>query len=207
MLLEDRIRLILATFDHRNNQLILEQMKFKLLLTLFIIGIFSTLSFSQNYLPIEKASSIRFFINNFGISTEGSFGGLRGDIYFNPYNLESSSFEISLEAETVYTKNRTRDTHLKSKDFFYVEKYPTIYLISKSITRTGQEGLFWFQGNLIIKGVTREIKFQFSAEKERSGYLFKGNFSLNRRDFLIGSGSLVLSNNVQVAIAVSTMKI
>lgn len=180
-------------------------MKLKLILALMIIGSLSTRSFSQNYLPIEKASSVRFFINNFGISTEGSFGGLRGDIYFNPYNLESSSFEISLDAGTVYTKNRTRDTHLKSKDYFYVEKYPTIFLISKSITRTGQEGLFWFQGNLIIKGVTKEVKFQFSAEKERSGYLFKGDFSVNRRDFLIGSGSLVLSNNVQVMIAVSTM--
>jgi len=95
---------------------------------------------------------------------------------------------------------------LKSRDYFYVEKYPSIYLISKSITRTGQEGLFWFQGNLIIKGVTKEIKFQFSAEKERSGYLFKGNFSIDRRDFLVGSGSLTLSNNVQVDIAVSTIK-
>jgi polyisoprenoid-binding protein YceI len=175
---------------------------------LFIITIclFFISSYSQNYLPVERASSVKFFISNYGLSTEGSFSGLRGDINFNPRNIENASFEISIDASSIYTKNRSRDTHLKSRDYFYVEKYPTIFLISKSITRTGQEGLYWFYGNLIIKGVTKEVKFEFSAIPERSGYLFKGSFSINRRDFLVGSGSVVLSNFVQVDLAVSTIK-
>ncbi len=175
---------------------------------LFIITLclFSIYSYSQDYIPVERASSVKFFINNFGLSTEGSFSGLRGDINFNPRNIENASFEISVDATTVYTENRSRDTHLKSKDYFYAEKYPTIYLISKSITRGDQEGFYWFIGNLIIKGITKEIKFEFNAIPERSGYLFKGGFSMNRRDFLVGSGSLVLSNNVQVELSVTTTK-
>ncbi|MEI8074010.1 MAG: YceI family protein [Bacteroidota bacterium] len=180
-------------------------MKLKQLL-LFVLCLISLIGSAQNYLPVERASSIKFYINNFGFSTEGSFNGLRGEIYFNPSNLEKSSFEVSVNAASVFTKNRNRDTHLKSLDYFYVDKYPTIYLISKMISKSDQEGFYWFQGNLIIKGVTKEVKFLFSAVQERSGYLFNGNLNINRRDFLVGSGSLVLSNNVQVSINVSTMK-
>lgn len=180
-----------------------EPMKFKSIF-LLILCFYSIKGYSQNYIPVERASTVKFFISNFGLSTEGSFNGLRGDIYFNPHKLENSSFEISIEANTIFTKNRSRDTHLKSKDYFYVDKYPAIYLISKSITRTGLEGRYWFSGNLIIKGVTKEVKFEFSAVQERAGYLFKGEFTINRRDFLIGSGSLVLSNNVQVVLNVTT---
>lgn len=180
-------------------------MKVKLLF-ISILCLFSIFSYSQNYLPVERASSVKFYISNFGISTEGSFNGIRGDIFFNPSKLENSSFEISVDAASIFTKNRSRDTHLKTHDYFYVEKYPTIFLISKSITRTGQDGLYWFLGNLIIKGVTKEVKFEFSAIPERSGYLFKADFTINRRDFLVGSGSVVLSNNVHVALVVSTMK-
>lgn len=180
-------------------------MKVKLLY-IVILCLFSVCDYAQNYLPVERASSVKFYISNYGISTEGSFSGIRGDLFFNPSKIESSSFEISVDAASIFTKNRSRDTHLKTRDYFYVEKYPTIYLISKSITRTGQEGLYWFLGNLIIKGVTKEVKFEFSAIPERSGYLFKGDFIINRRDFLVGSGSIFLSNNVQVSLAVSTMK-
>jgi polyisoprenoid-binding protein YceI len=181
------------------------QMKIKPLY-IIILSLFSTIGYSQNYLPVERASTVKFYINNFGISTEGSFSGLRGDIVFNTLSLENSSFEISVDAASVFTGNRSRDIHLKSRDYFYVEKYPSIFLISKSITKNEQEGSYWFLGNLIIKGVTKEVKFKFSAIPERSGYLFKGEFTINRRDFFVGSGSLVLSNNVQVNLAVSTMR-
>jgi polyisoprenoid-binding protein YceI len=181
-------------------------MRWKALLILINVYCISNLCLSQTYLPVEKSSSVKFFINNFGISTEGSFGGIKGDIDFNPSKLRDASFAMSVDAESVFTKNRTRDNHLKSRDYFYVEKYPTIYLISKSITKAPLKNQYWFEGELMIKDVTRQIKFQFTAEQDKSGYLFKANFRINRRDYFIGSSSLVLSNNVDVELSIATVK-
>jgi polyisoprenoid-binding protein YceI len=181
-------------------------MRWKALLILINVYCISNLCLSQTYLPVEKSSSVKFFINNFGISTEGSFGGIKGDIDFNPSKLRDASFDMSVDAESVFTKNRTRDNHLKSRDYFYVEKYPTIYLISKSITKAPLKNQYWFEGELMIKDVTRQIKFQFTAEQDKSGYLFKANFRINRRDYFIGSSSLVLSNNVDVELSIATVK-
>jgi polyisoprenoid-binding protein YceI len=163
-------------------------------------------SLSQTYIPVEKSSSVKFFINNFGISTEGSFSGIRGDIGFNPNKLKEASFDMSVQAESVFTKNKTRDTHLKSRDYFYVEKYPSIYLISKSINKAPLKDQYWFEGELIIKDVTRQIKFLFIAEQNQNGYLFKANFRINRRDYFVGSSSLVLSNNVDLDLSIYTVK-
>jgi polyisoprenoid-binding protein YceI len=161
---------------------------------------------SQNYIPIPGKSSVKFYINNFGLSTEGSLSGLKANIVFNPNNLENASVEVSVDASTVFTKNRLRDNHLKSEDYFYVEKYPAIYLISTNITRTEVTGLYLFEGNLLMKGITKFIKFPFKAIPEKSGYVFNGDFNLKRSDFLIGKGSLVLSNHVLVTFSVSTIK-
>lgn len=181
-------------------------MKWKVFLVLLNLCSFCLSGRSQTYIPVDKASSVKFYINNFGISTEGSFSGIKGDIDFNPNKLSAASFDMSVNAESVFTKNRARDNHLKSRDYFYVEKYPTIYLISKSITKASLKDHYWFEGELMIKDITRFIKFQFSAEQEKTGYLFKANFKINRRDFFVGGSSLVLSNNVEVELSVSSNK-
>ncbi|MCX6204624.1 MAG: YceI family protein [Bacteroidetes bacterium] len=181
-------------------------MRWKSFLILLNSCFISLLCLSQTYIPVEKSSSVKFFINNFGISTEGSLGGIKGDIDFNPNKLKDASFDMSVDAESIFTKNRTRDNHLKSRDYFYVEKYPTIYIISKSITKASLKNQYWFEGELMIKDVTRQIKFEFTAEQDKTGYLFKADFKINRRDYFIGGSSLVLSNNVDVALSISTVK-
>ena len=58
----------------------------------------------------------------------------------------------------------------------------------------------------MIKDVTRQIKFEFTAEQDKTGYLFKADFKINRRDYFIGGSSMVLSNNVDVLLSISTVK-
>jgi polyisoprenoid-binding protein YceI len=181
-------------------------MRWKAFMILLYLCWISNLSQSQTYIPVEKASSVKFFINNFGISTEGSFAGIKGDIDFNPTKLKDASFAMSVDAESVFTKNRTRDAHLKTRDYFYVEKYPTIYLISRTISKAPLKNQYWFEGELMIKDLTRQIKFLFTAETVNSGYLFKANFRINRRDYFVGSNSLVLSNNVDLDLSITTTK-
>jgi len=181
-------------------------MRWKAFFILINLCCFYNYNIAQTYIPVEKSSSVLFYINNFGIRTEGSFSGIKGDINFNPTKLSEASFDMSVKAETIFTKNRARDSHLKSRDYFYTEKFPTIYLISKSITKDPQSDQYIFEGELIIKDLTRAIKFPFRVEQEKSGYRFKADFKINRRDYFIGSSSLVLSNNVEVFLSIATNK-
>jgi polyisoprenoid-binding protein YceI len=180
-------------------------MKIKQLFVLFLC-VSSILCTAQSYSPVARSSQVKFYINQLGFTTWGTFGGITGDINFNASYPKYSSFEMSVSAETVFTENRKRDNHLKSADYFYVEKYPLIYIISKSISSSGQEGNFQFNGVIIIKGISKEISFPFKAIPEKSGYLFKGSFELNRKDFLVGEVNPFLSNKVTVDLSVSTIK-
>lgn len=175
------------------------------LIMIFIAGCSNAIS-AQTYIPVAKASTVQFFINHLGLRTEGSFSGISGDINFNPNKLKDASFEMSVNAASIFTSNKTRDGHLKSRDYFYVEKFPFIYLISKSITKATLKNQYWFDGELIIKDLTHSIKFLFTADPIQDGYQFKTNFRINRRDYLIGNSSLLLSNMVDIEISVQTTK-
>lgn len=163
-------------------------------------------SYSQNLAPLEKGSSVTFSIRNFGFITEGSFSNVKGNIFFNPQKLENTGFDVSIDAATVNTKNKSRDAHLRKQEYFFIDKYPTINMVSTNIYKSNQEGYFVFEGNLIIKGITKHIRFGFKAQPQGAGYLFSGNFTLKRSDFFIGTNSLVLSDEVQVSLNILTYK-
>ncbi|MCI0751233.1 MAG: YceI family protein, partial [Flammeovirgaceae bacterium] len=59
-------------------------------------------------------------------------------------------------------------------------------------------------GKLTIKNVTKEISFPFTATKQDNGYLFKGGFTINRRDFGVGEGSLSLADELMVKFSIAT---
>jgi len=57
-------------------------------------------------------------------------------------------------------------------------------------------------GNLTIKGVTKPVEFGFSASPQNGGYVFDGEFKINRRDFGVGESSVSLSDNLTVTLSV-----
>ena len=60
-------------------------------------------------------------------------------------------------------------------------------------------------GELNIKNHTKEISFPFLAEPSGDGYLFKGVFTINRRDFDVG-GSSIISDNAEISLSVYANK-
>jgi polyisoprenoid-binding protein YceI len=168
-----------------------------------ILLFFSVFAFAQDVKlhPANIKEAVTFSIHNFGLATKGSFDGLKGDIVWNASNLSSSSFAVSVDAGTVNTGVDSRDAHLKKEEYFDVAKYAVISFTSTSIS--GNNGTFTVQGNLAIKGVTKNISFPFTVKQEGSSYVFDGSFSINRRDFHVGGGSMVLSDDVKVTLHVT----
>jgi polyisoprenoid-binding protein YceI len=161
-------------------------------------------------------SSIAFKVKHMMVSdVRGTFDMFEGTINLDPKNVESSTVEVTIDATSISTKNEKRDGHLKSADFFDVEKYPTITFKSKKVTKSGDN---WVAvGDLTIHGVTKEVSLPFTL----SGPMSAGNASMlgvsaaaeiNRMDFgvswnkTLDAGGVVVSDKVRIELEVEAKK-
>jgi polyisoprenoid-binding protein YceI len=176
----------------------------KLFLPLAVLS--SLCGAGQSYTPIDAGSKVRFVIRNFGINTGGTFEGLSGAITFDPNNLATASFEVSVEAKTVDTDIEARDNHLRKAEYFDVQNYPRLVFTSTKVTKTNKPEYLYMFGTLTIKGVTKEVKFPFTCTAKDDGWLFEGEFELNRRDFGVGGRSFSLSDELRVELSVFAKK-
>jgi polyisoprenoid-binding protein YceI len=170
----------------------------------FLLLISSGIVFSQDYKPVEEGSSVKFKIKNFGFNSGGNFSGLQGTIHFDKDNLSTSAFDVSVDANSVNTDNDMRDNHLREESYFDVKKYPRIRFVSTSI-KAGRGNSFDVYGQLTIKNKTHDINFPFTVTPSGDGYIFNGEFKINRKDYGIG-GSSTLSDNVTVTLNVVAKK-
>lgn len=164
------------------------------------------ISFGQTYTPTDAGSKVHFVIKNFGINTGGSFDGLAGSITFDPANLSTASFNVTVDAKTVDTDIEARDNHLRKAEYFDVEKYPKISFKSTKITATNKDGYLYMFGVITIKNVSKEISFPFSQTSKDGGILFKGDFKLNRKEFGVGGSSFSLSDDVSIELSIFAKK-
>jgi polyisoprenoid-binding protein YceI len=154
------------------------------------------------FTPLDADSKVQFVIKNFGIKTRGNFKGLQGTIKFLPANLAASAFEVTVDAATVDTDNESRDDHLREAEYFDAAVFKTIRLISTKIVPSTTAGRYYMFGNVTIKGVTKPVEFGFGATPKDGGYVFDGEFKINRRDFGVGGNSVSLSDNLTVSLSV-----
>lgn len=174
---------------------------------ILIIGLSGCLSAgAQSLKATDDQSSVKFRIKNFGFNNvTGSFKGIQGTIKFSPDNLPTSGMEVTVEANSVNTGINARDNHLRKEEYFDVKKYPVIRFVSIKITSSSKTGTLFMFGRLTIKNITREVSFPFTAVSQPNGYLFSGEFTINRIDFGVGESSSV-SNNLTVMLKVFARK-
>lgn len=151
-----------------------------------------SVSFSQN------KSSIKFEIRNFGINVDG---------YFNTFNIvtdfntkgELIGVKSKIKVASIETGIESRDEHLLNTDYFDAENHEYIILESKTINKKS-DTVYDVVSNLTIKGKTKEIRIKVNCDKINNQYKITSNFDLNRRDFNVGGGSLVMSNTVKIKV-------
>lgn len=161
---------------------------------------------AQSLRLLPDKSAIGFAIKNFGVTVDGSFSGLTGSVNFDPANPNAAKFSAYVDAKTINTGMSSRDNHLRKKDYFHVDEYTKIRFESVQVSRSTKDGVYLMQGNLTIKGVTKAVRFGFTATPVTGGYLFKGKFAINRRDFGVGGSSISLSDELQVILEVMALQ-
>lgn len=161
-------------------------------------------------------SAVNFQIRHFFTPVPGMFETWGGTIQFDANNLEGSKIDISIDIESVNTKNDRRDAHLRNADFFDAEKYPTMTFVSSTIRSTG-ENTFIATGDLTIKDVTQaiELPFEFLGAMAHPGRAnttvagFKANYSLLRNEFGVGAGdyiqTAVIGNEVSIEVLLEVL--
>jgi polyisoprenoid-binding protein YceI len=100
--------------------------------------------------------SFEFIARHLMAKVRGRFPGARGVATIAEVP-EESTLEIDIDANTVDTKDDTRDAHMRSDDFFGVEQHPTISFRSTAVRPGAGENEWKVDGDLTIRGVTRPI--------------------------------------------------
>jgi polyisoprenoid-binding protein YceI len=132
---------------------------------------------------------IEFSAKHMMITTvRGRFTKFGGTLTVDEQNPANSTAEGYVELASVDTHEPNRDAHLRSADFFDVEKYPTMTFRSTRVQKVSDDQ-YKVAGDLMIKGVTREVVFDVTDDgrnKDPWGNLRWGltaQTTLNRKDF------------------------
>ena len=91
-------------------------------------------------------------------NVKGQFTGVSGTLTLDEADVTHSKIDATIDAASINTREADRDAHLKSADFFDVEKFPTLGFRSTRVTRSGDDELS-VEGDLTIHGVTRKVVF------------------------------------------------
>ena len=143
----------------------------------------------------DKAhSAIGFKVRHNGlIEIPGFFRDFTGTINYDAKDVTKSTVEFTAKATSVDTGVAARDNHLRSKDFFEVEKFADITFKSSKVEKKGKGWMV--TGDFTMKGVTKTISMPFTIAGflpagERSGARmgFTAETKINRRDFGVNYG-------------------
>jgi polyisoprenoid-binding protein YceI len=135
----------------------------------------------ERYQIAPRKSQLQFQGYSLLAKALGTFHHFTGEIVADAQHLHASYVRLVIEAASIDTANARRDQHLRSKDFLFVDQYPTITFTSTAITRDGMK--YVVQGNLEMRGVTKRVTLPVVVEQRQDEIVVQGSVSLNRRDF------------------------
>lgn len=129
-------------------------------------------------------------------NVRGEFQKVSGTVKLDEKDVSKSSVEATIDATSIDTRVPDRDKHLRSADFFDVEKFPTITFKSTKVQKAGK-GLK-VTGDLTMHGVTKpvvlDVEGPTAAIKDPWGKTRRGlaaSTTINRRDFGLTWGKMV----------------
>ena len=176
----------------------------------------ATATTTWNIDPVH--STAQFKVKHMMISNvKGEFTAVTGKLDINGEDITQSHVEASIDVATINTRDAQRDAHLKSADFFDVDKFPALSFKSTRIARKDDE--LEVAGDLTIHGVTRNVVFEVEGPsmptKDPWGNLRVGlsaTTRINRKDFgltwnaALETGGILVGDDVTLTLDVEFIK-
>jgi polyisoprenoid-binding protein YceI len=173
--------------------------------------------YAQTYSIDPNHSNVNFTIRHLVGHVTGHFDKFQGTFNYDPANPKSWSTEATIDAASINTGIDKRDGHLRSPDFFDVQKYPTLSFKSTGVTDVkGSTGKL--HGDLTLHGVTKPVVLDLEiggtvknpmGPGERAGATATGR--INRKDFgmvwnkVMDAGGLMVGEDVDIVINVEAV--
>jgi polyisoprenoid-binding protein YceI len=177
----------------------------------------TAVSTSTRTLTIDKAhSEATFQVRHLVTRVRGHFTDFAGTIEFNEEAPEQSSVSFTIQAASIDTKTADRDGHLRSEDFFFVDKYPVITFVGSTITKKGKDD-YDVRGTLTIRGVAKDVSLpvtflghaQDPWGNARLG--FEAETTINRKDFglmwnaALETGGFLVGDEVKISVQIQAI--
>ena len=164
-------------------------------------------------------SAAEFKVKHMMISNvKGQFAKVSGKLTLDESDLTQSRVEAVIEAASIETRDAQRDIHLKSADFFHVEKFPTLSFKSTRISLV-RDGELAVEGDLTIRGVPRKVVFDVEGPtpptKDPWGntrVAVSATTKINRKDFgltwnaALETGGILVGDEVTITLDVEFVK-
>lgn len=164
-------------------------------------------------------AKVGFSISHFGISeTEGKFTKFEGIVLSDKTDFSDAKIKIVIDAASINTEDSKRDKHLRSADFFDVDKYPSITFKSTSLKPSG-ENRYVLTGDFTMHGITKQIKLDVTYkgtvvdpfDNTKAGFKISG--IIDRTDYgltwngTLATGNFLVGNDVNLEINIELIKL
>jgi polyisoprenoid-binding protein YceI len=164
-------------------------------------------------------SSAQFKVKHLMISNvKGEFVGITGTLNLDEENIANSKIDATIDATTIHTRDEKRDAHLRSADFFDVEKFPTLSFKSGHVSKKA-EGELIVAGDLTIHGVTKPVTFDVEGPSAPGKDPWGGTrigltatTKIDRKDFgltfnmALETGGVVVGEDIAITLEVELVK-
>lgn len=163
-------------------------------------------------------SALEFAAKHAMVTTvRGRFSDFEGVLRLDGTNPENSSAEVRIRVGSLDSRSDQRDEHLRSADFFDVEKFPKITFVSSKVKPLGGKKA-QVEGTLTIKGVSKPVTLDIEVfgtgpdawGNTRGG--FEGRTKVNRQDFgvawnkAVEGGGTILGDEVEITLNVEAVR-
>jgi len=172
----------------------------------------SVMAHAANYTIDPSHSFVKFETNHLGVSKlSGRFNKIAGKMTYDPAaGASAQSVEVNIDTSSVDTNWADRDKHLRSGDFFNVEKYTTATFKSTGFSGDANGGTL--SGTLTFLGVSKDIEFPIvkigEGKDPWGGYRvgFEGNYKMTRKDFGMDFNLGPSAETVDVTLQIEAIK-
>jgi len=163
-------------------------------------------------------SSATFSVKHMMIAkVHGGFEKMSGKLIYDSAQPEKSNIEVAIEAASINTREPQRDAHLKSADFFDIEKYPQITFKSVKVEKSGDD--LKVVGDLTIHGVTKQVTLEMERPSDElkdpwgnTKMAVSGTTKIKRKDFgltwnaALEAGGVLVGDDVNITLDVQFVK-
>jgi polyisoprenoid-binding protein YceI len=163
---------------------------------MILVGVMavSSMVFASNWEIDASHAFANFAVKHMMLSTvNGSLGEVTGKVDLNEKDLTKTTFEATVDVKGINTRSTKRDDHLRSKDFFDAEKFPTISFKSTKVEKVSETKMK-ITGDLKIKDITKPVTLDAEITAEMVNPMnkmptrgFSATGVVNRKEFGLGS--------------------